>query len=234
MILIFRHVDCEGPGYLAEFLDAKGYPYRLVAVDAGDPVAIELAGITGLVFMGGSMSVNDDLPWIENELQLIRKADAAGIPILGHCLGAQLLAKALGAEVSANRVQEIGWYPVQKTAGVQGNDWLAELPTEFMVYHWHGETFSLPQGAQRILENAHCDNQGFVVARHIGLQCHVEMTEEMVKEWTTRFAQQLEPSASVQSRQEMLQDLRTHVAELKTVADVIYTAWLESVQSRKN
>jgi GMP synthase-like glutamine amidotransferase len=166
-------------------------------------------------------------------LQLIRQADALGIPVLGHCLGAQLLAKALGGEVTANRVTEIGWYPVHKTAGVQGQTWLDKLPEEFLVYHWHGETFSLPPGARRILENGQCDNQGFVLEQHIGLQCHVEMTEEMVVEWATRFEPQLQPSASVQGREEMLEDLPRRVGELKSVADVIYTAWLRAVESGK-
>lgn len=232
MILIFRHVDCEGPGYLAEFLDTHGYPYRLVAIDAGEAVPDSLEGVTGLVFMGGSMSVNDDLPWIAQELDLIRQADSAGIPILGHCLGAQLLSKALGGEVTANRVTEIGWFPVRRLSGIEGYAWIDELPAEFMVYHWHGETFSLPEGSTRIFENEHCDNQAFVLNKHIGMQCHIEMTGEMVNEWLIRFGSELRVSSTVQNPAQMLEALEQRVAELKSIADVVYRAWLQSVQTR--
>ncbi|MBD3671419.1 MAG: type 1 glutamine amidotransferase [Gammaproteobacteria bacterium] len=232
MILIFRHVDCEGPGYLAEVLEREGYPYRLVQIDAGDSVPSDIEGVSGLVFMGGPMSVNDDLPWIQEEIDLIRKADARDIPVLGHCLGGQLMAKALDAVVTENDVTEIGWFPVNKPGDALGISWLRELPSEFMVFHWHGETFSMPLGATRILANRHCTNQGFVVRNHIALQCHVEMTAEMVEEWCKRFGPELKPSRSVQATEEMLHDLDTRISELKTVADVIYLHWLKSVSKQ--
>ena len=110
-LTIFRHIACEGPAYLAEVLDHHAVPWRLVKIDAGEPVPDTLDDCSGLVFMGGPMSVNDPLPWIEQELALIRRAQAGNMPVLGHCLGGQLICKALGGTISANPVKEIGWHP---------------------------------------------------------------------------------------------------------------------------
>jgi hypothetical protein len=108
-IAIFRHAPAEGPGHFSEFLEGGNLPWRLIAIDAGDPLPASPEAFSGLVFMGGPMSVNDDLPWIPPVLELIRQAVATDIPVLGHCLGGQLIAKALGGEVGPNPVKEIGW-----------------------------------------------------------------------------------------------------------------------------
>src|SRR3989338_10047944 len=101
-IAIFRHISNEGPGYLAEFLDERQIPWELIAIDAGDAVPHSAEAYSGLVFMGGPMSVNDALPWIPPVLALIRDAVAGDVPVLGHCLGGQLISRALGATVSRN------------------------------------------------------------------------------------------------------------------------------------
>ncbi|MEK7734324.1 MAG: type 1 glutamine amidotransferase, partial [Pseudomonadota bacterium] len=112
-IVIFRHAAHEGPGYLASYLDRRGLPWRLVRVDRRESPPDSLAGVSGLVLMGGPMSVNDRLPWIPPLLRLIREAVDKDIPVLGHCLGGQLMAKALGGRVTRSRVKEIGWLPVE-------------------------------------------------------------------------------------------------------------------------
>ena len=231
MIRIFRHVDCEGPGYLADYLTAHGYGYELVAVDQGAPVNTSPEGCTGLVFMGGHMSANDDLAWIGDELELIRRAARAGVPMLGHCLGAQLIAKALGGEVVANPAQEIGWFDVERVASDAGKDWLGDLPDRFEVFHWHGEAFSLPPGAESILTNENTLHQGFVVGNSLALQCHVEMTEELVRTWGARFGDALDTSVTtVQSVDEMTADLTRRVEGLHRVADGVYERWLQEVE----
>src|SRR3990170_3486588 len=150
-ILIFRHAPHEGPGYLADYLDRHGLRHRLVRVDQNDPVPASIAGIPGLVFMGGPMSVNDPLPWIPKALHLIKEAVGANVPVLGHCLGGQLIAKALGGVVTKTPVKEIGWLPVRRVDSPAATGWLDDLPHEFEGYHWHGETFSIPPRAVRIL-----------------------------------------------------------------------------------
>ena len=142
-IAIFRHVAVEGPGYLGEFLTARHIPWQLIAIDANDPMPSSATAFSGLVFMGGPMSVNDDLPWISQSLALIREAVSLDIPVLGHCLGGQLMAKALGAVVTRNPAKEIGWWPVVVADNDTARAWFGEVTT-FTAYHWHGETFSLP------------------------------------------------------------------------------------------
>lgn len=108
-VAIFRHLPIEGPGYFATFLDNNHIPWQLIKVDAGENPPDSIKPFSGLVFMGGPMSVNDDLPWIESSLNLIRQAIDLEIPVLGHCLGGQLMAKALGGSVTQNPVKEMGW-----------------------------------------------------------------------------------------------------------------------------
>lgn len=226
-ILIFRHWPSEGPGYLADFLDHYGIAWQLIAVDQGAAIPVTLNNIAALIFMGGPMSVSDNLPWIAQEINLIQQAHASGMPVLGHCLGGQLIAKALGGIVTRNPVREIGWLPVQKINHITTDDWLFGLPPTFNVFHWHGETFSIPEGADLILASQNCLHQGFVIGNILALQCHIEMTEELIRAWINDNPEELiPPSASVQSAPEMLIDLAPRITELHNIAQHIYTRWL--------
>jgi GMP synthase-like glutamine amidotransferase len=179
------------------------------------------------------MSVNDDLPWIPQTLDLIRQADADGIPVIGHCLGGQLMAKAFGGAVTRNPVKEIGWGEVEVTS----DD--TQLPTEwldgtqsFAAFHWHGETFSLPPGATRILQSTHCANQAFVRGPHLGMQCHVEMTDTMIRSWCQQWAaENAAPSASVQTPDQIMVGMDARITTMRTVADAIYSRWIKGLIS---
>jgi len=234
-IRIFRHIACEGPGHFADILAHYNIPYQLVRIDKGETPPPQIDDVSGLVFMGGPMSVNDDLPWIAQEMQLIRNAVDIGLPVLGHCLGGQLISRALGGTIRANPVKELGWFIVEKTAGDAANDWLAALPQQNLMFHWHGETFSIPPGAQAILHSEHCRHQGFVIGNTLALQCHVEMTADMVKEWAERYEEELrEPSATVQSRTEMTTELGRKIDELQQAADVLYRRWLRPILAQRD
>ena len=230
-IAIFRHAPSEGPGHFATFVERQGLRWRLISIDAGEPVPEGPSAYAGLVFMGGPMSVNDGLPWIPAALELIRQAVAQDIPVLGHCLGGQLMAKALGAVVSRNPVKEIGWGTVRRVASPAADRWLGEI-TEFQAFHWHGETFSIPAGATRLLESAYCANQGFVLGKHLALQCHVEMTEAMIREWCAIGADEIAAadSPAVQTPAQILAATPTLLAPLQTVAERLYTRWLEGLR----
>lgn len=229
-VLIFRHVDCEGPGYLQSFLDNHGVPGRLVCVDAGEAVPADPGACAGLVFMGGGMSVNDDLDWMAREIALIRTALARGIPVLGHCLGGQLIARALGATVGPNPARELGWHPVRRRDNAAARHWFGEDEAQLEVFHWHGETFAIPDGAVPLLGSAFCENQAFVRGRALAMQCHIEMTAPMVREWATRFSDQIaHPTDSIQSADAMLENLDERVARLHALADRVYTRWIEDL-----
>ena len=229
---IFRHLPTEGAGYLATFLARHGIPFETIAIDAGDRVPHNLDHAGGLVFMGGTMSVNDPLPWIAAEIDLIRLAMERDLPVLGHCLGGQLIAKALGASISANPVKEVGWLAVERHDNATARDWLGDLPETFEAFHWHGETFTLPPDAAPVLRSRYCEQQGFVKGKALALQFHVEMTIDMVLEWLDVGAAYLQPlSDSVQGAGQMTENLDRRIAALQARADVIYSRWLRGYDS---
>ena len=224
-IAIFRHSPGEGPGYFATFLDSQSQPWTLFKVDEGVVPPPTPEGFSGLCFMGGPMSVNDELPWIEPALKLIREADRRGIPVIGHCLGGQLMAKAFGGTVARNPVKEIGWGIVEATVDAAAADWLGDTGS-FEAFHWHGETFTIPAGTTRLLQSAHCANQAFLRGPHLGLQCHVEMTHSMIRLWGRQWAAEGVPaSASVQTPDQMEENIEARITAMRAVADRLYTRW---------
>lgn len=223
-VAILRHVAHEGPGFLADFLDAKRIAWQLIAIDAGDAVPASASGFSALVFMGGPMSVNDDLPWIAQELDLI--LDARDIPVLGHCLGGQLMSKALGGVVTKNPVKEIGWGRVAVSDNATARDWFGDTAT-FDAFHWHGEAFSLPPGATHVLASEHCVNQAWAMGKHLALQCHIEMTEQMIAAWCEAGSDEVLASIgspAVQSADEMR--AAGKLPQLQSAAERLYTRWL--------
>ena len=232
-IAIFRHARTEGPGYLADFLDARSIPWQLIRIDEGDALPQSATDFSGLVFMGGPMSVNDDLPWIPPVLALIRGAAAADIPVLGHCLGGQLMSKALGGVVGRNPVKEIGWGELTVVQNEEAQRWFGATES-FLGFHWHGETFSLPAGATRILSSAYCDNQAFSLSKHLGFQCHIEMTSPMIAEWCANGASEIESSKTspgVQTSSAIQQNMAEKVDRLNRLAESVYTEWIKGLQS---
>jgi len=231
-VAILRHARGEGPGYFASYLDRRGIAWRLIALDEGAGVPRDARAFSGLAFMGGPMSVNDDeLPWIAPALELVRDAARKDVPTLGHCLGGQLMSKALGGEVTRARVMEIGWGEVRVSDNGVARTWFGGLEA-FETFHWHGETFSIPPGATRVLGGAHCENQAFALGKHLGLQCHVEMTEELVEDWCRGGAAEIRRSAAspgVQKPAAIRRSLAQRVAALHEVADRIYDRWSEGL-----
>jgi GMP synthase-like glutamine amidotransferase len=224
---IFRHAPTEGPGYFATYLERRSISLQLIALDEGAAVPRDPRRFSGLVFMGGPMSVNDELPWIAPVLELIREAVRRDVPVLGHCLGGQLMSKAFGGAVRANPVKEIGWGEVRVADNALARAWFGELQS-FESFHWHGETFSIPPGGTRLLESEHCANQGFALGKHLGLQCHVEMTEELIRSWTQTGADEIRQSSAspaVQKPAEMEGDLKERLGRLHDVATRLYDRW---------
>jgi GMP synthase-like glutamine amidotransferase len=229
-VAIFRHTATEGPGYLATFLEERKIPWQLIRIDAGEAVPQSASAYSGLVFMGGPMSVNDDLPWIAKIETLIRDAVAKDVPLLGHCLGGQLISKALGTAVSRNPVKEIGWGRVKVSDNDIARSWFGGIQ-DFEAFHWHGESFSLPQGAAHLLSSAYCANQAYAIGKHLALQCHVEMTAQMIAAWCVAGADEIAASNSpaVQSASEMQQQMNGKLPRLNSVADQLYGRWVKGL-----
>lgn len=179
-ILVVRHIQFEHAGSLAPVLERSGH--RLIYSEIGNSPNLE--GFAALILMGGPMSVNDSAPWVEAECELIRAAISCGKPVLGICLGAQLIARALGAEVRKSAAREIGWYPVRWLAAAGSDPLFTGLPNPATVFHWHGETFDLPPGSVCLAESDLCSQQAFRHGHNVyGLQFHLEVTPAMVGDW---------------------------------------------------
>jgi len=187
-----QHVPFEGLAAIADWAEARGYPITGSHLYRGDPLPA-LSDFDFLVAMGGPMSVNDvgEHEWLGPEMRLIRAAIEADKSVLGVCLGAQLIARALGATVHPAREKEIGWFPVTRSAGLPA-DVFDGLPETFEPLHWHGETLELPPSAVRLAETEACPTQAFQLGRRaIGLQFHIESTPDSVAALTEHCADEI-------------------------------------------
>ena len=207
----------------------KRRPASLGAVGDTSNVVKTVTG--GMVLMGGPMSVNDDLPWIAPILNLIQEAHALDIPLLGHCLGGQLISKALGGIVTQNAIKEIGWGEVAVSRNETAKHWFGEIES-FNSFHWHGETFSLPLGATHLLASPYCQNQAYAIGKHLAFQSHIEVSAEMVQSWCEIGKEELaeaSESPAVQQTDEMQQNLPLHCFFLQKVAKQVYGQWIKGL-----
>lgn len=230
-VVIIQFLAIEGPGYLATFLDEQQIPWQLIRIDEGESLPVSLEMVGGMVLMGGAMSVNDDLPWIPPLLNLIQSAIKADIPVLGHCLGGQLMTKAFGGVVTKCQAKEIGWAVLTVSKNEVSRHWFGDIES-FNGFHWHGETFSLPPNATHLLASASCHNQAYALGKHLALQCHIEMTPEMVKTWCSAGADELQEASAgpaVQQADDMQQNLLLHCFFLQKVASQVYTQWIKGL-----
>lgn len=241
-VAIIQHAPAVGPGYFETWLREQRLPATVIRIDRDEAVPDDPSAFSGICSLGGPMSANDPLPWIERECALLRAADAAGVPVIGHCLGGQLLARALGAQVTRNGVKEIGWGSLEVTDRAAADDWLGgPLPAAFEIFQWHGDTFGLPAGALNFLASRHCARQAFVVDRgrfaHLGVQFHCEMTPELVREWAgdaetvaeLRQERGLTGGPAIQDPAAMLERLEERVAAMNAVAARLYARWARTL-----
>ena len=230
-VAIFRFSPGDEPGRFAQWLDANARPWKLIALHAGEPVPPDATEFAGIGMMGGPMSVNDSLPWVAPMESLLRDAVDRGVPVIGHCLGGQMLAKALGASVGRAKTTEIGWIDVEVPDRQAADEWFGGR-AKFTTFEWHYEGFTLPPGASRVLTNGFNDNQAYVIdGRHIGLQGHIEMTAEIARSWIALSSDELPAQAtpSMQPASEILRDLEPRVGALNAVADAVYARWAKNL-----
>ncbi len=182
-VLAFRHVPFEGIGLIGRTLAERNIEVDYADLYCADAEVPDAAAYDGLIFLGGPMSVNDDLPYLAREMEWIRQAVAQGRPVLGICLGAQLIARAMGANVRSNAAKEIGWYDLRFTDAAARDPLFDGLSLE-TVFHWHGETFDLPRGGELLASSDLCCNQAFRLGDRVyALQFHLEVTPDMIADW---------------------------------------------------
>ena len=231
-IAIIQNAATEGPGHFATYLERHSLPSRLYRSVNGELPASS-GEFSGLVMMGGAMSANDMLPWIPPLLGLIRDALRHDVPVLGHCLGGQLMAKAMGATVYQQPLKEIGWCELAVDDNAEAAKWFGKDTRSFTAFEWHGDAFTLPEGATRLLSSPYCENQAFAAGPHLSMQCHVEMDSELVHAWCEEGAREIAEAGgpAVQSPEEIQRDLQSRLASLNAIADRLYQRWTASLKT---
>jgi len=229
MILIIKHIDIEGPGTLGEFLKSRGEPFQTIELGRGEPLPSILSIYKAVVVLGGPMNVDEEdrFPFLKPENDLIRKVLKEGIPFLGICLGAQLLAKAAGAKVVKSPVKEIGWYQVQICEVGKRDSLFEGFREKVPVFHWHGDMFQIPTNGTLLATNPNCPHQALKVGKNAyGLQFHVEITDTSIKEWCEEYC-----ANDLDGRKEhaktMMDDYWKHKQSFETQAQQLYRNFLE-------
>lgn len=234
-VLILQHLSSDGPAYLATWLQREGVPFDVRDSEAGQPYPAHTGEHGALAVLGGEMSANDPLPSLRQAETLILDAMARGLPVIGHCLGGQLMARALGARVGPSPAPEVGWHALSLEPGATARDWFGDDPAP-TVFQWHEEAFDLPAGAAGLATSPACPHQAFAVGPHLAMQFHVELDEEKLRRWATLDTPQYHAlqrrHATVHSGAAMCADLARWLPRQQALADRIYARWLARPRKR--
>lgn len=224
-ILVLQHVDYEGLGYFEEPLQKARFDIHTIKLYENDKIP-DVLTYKALIILGGYMNVyqEDKFPFLAAENSLIKRCIELRKPYLGICLGAQLLAKALGAKVYPNKIKEIGFYEIQPTEHTNNDPLLSGLPDALEVFQWHGDTFDLPDGTKLLATSEVCVNQAFSYDNAYGIQFHLETTPEMISEWSNLYKEELLRFGSLKIKSERALTSRPY-AELtiKNFIEIINT-----------
>jgi GMP synthase-like glutamine amidotransferase len=226
-ITCFQHIDCEGPGTLADILRSKGAVVEILKPFKGQEIPEDLGD--GLVILGGPTAVyeEDQHPWMTLELAAIRQCMNRQKPVLGICLGAQMLAHLAGGRVYKGSVREVGWHPVTLTAEADSDPLLSGVPVNFEAFHWHNDTFDLPYGAVRLAGSGRYPNQVFKLGAKIyGFQCHLEVNRKMLENWMLVYAKELTPQGGAVPPANILDCLDLNVSRLGAIAEKVFGRFL--------
>lgn len=230
-VLILQHQLPENAAYLTTWLERNRVQYQIVNAGAGEEFPTSIEPYSALAVMGGGMSANDPLPSNYQAIKLIRQAMNQDIPVIGHCLGGQLMAKALGGTIQASPKPEIGWQPIKYENDPLVEEWFGSDPTDTVI-HWHYESFSIPYGAVRLARSSACPNQAFAYGKHLAMQFHIEINETKIDSWVNdddpKWSQARQLFESCQDKITMLNGIPYHLSKHQATADRIYTKWLET------
>ena len=233
-VAIFRYARSEGPGHFATFLSEHGLHFQLIRLDENEPVPSSVDDFCGLGFMGGPMSANDEYAWTQPVLSLMREAVDKRVPVIGHCLGGQMLSRALGGRVTRAEIKEIGWVPVTVDPVPAAREWF-DGTSAFDTFEWHEDTFTVPPGGERILTGKTCVNQAYVVdGIHLGMQCHVEVNAEMIETWCrigiSDIDQNFGKSPAVQDAATIRGEMPKKLPTLTATATKLYARWIGNLR----
>jgi GMP synthase-like glutamine amidotransferase len=230
-IAIVQNAPNDGPCFFATWLGANGFAHHMFRMDLGEALPSTLDGFSGLGILGGPMSANDDMPYYPAMFGLIQASIAQHKPVIGHCLGGQLLSRALGGTVQAAEHAEIGWSTLRAESHL-ATEWLGtHEPLE--LFQWHGESFSIPARATRIATGRYCANQAYVVdGLHLGMQFHCEVDAPKVRDWLRTGAAEIAASMSpaVQTPAQALEHLDAKLANSQAIASTIYQRWAQNLK----
>ncbi len=222
-ITCIQHIECEGPGTLGEILRSKGVEIVTVQPAKGEPIPEHLGD--GLVVLGGPMGAYEETqhPWLVAELAALEKALESRLPILGICLGSQLLAKAAGAQVFRGAQPEVGWHPIYLTPEGSKDPLLMGLPPEMTVFHWHGDTYTLPPKAERLAWSDLSRIQAYRVGSNAyGFQFHLEVTKDMARDWMQKYARELTYQGGVIQPERITNGLDANIGRMRAWADATF------------
>jgi len=227
-VLILQHLDADGPAYLCRRLREQGRSFEVFNSERGQHFPASMRGHAALAVLGGEMSANDPLPSLRDAERLILESMHAGLPVLGHCLGGQLMARALGAAVIDSPAPEIGWHRVTLLPHEDARQWFGERDSA-TVFQWHYDAFELPAGAQPLARSGACPHQAFSIGPHLAMQFHVELDEAKLAAWATAHDERFFAAATlptVQTAAQMMEGSRAHLAAQQRLARRVYARWL--------
>ncbi len=230
-LLVFRHESWIKGGHFTAIANQLKLPMQWVKIDQNDAIPATIADdVAGLVFLGGTMSVNDPLPWIKKELDLIRLAKENEFPVLGHCLGSQLISKSLGATVCPMPAKEIGWHTITCLDNPIAHDWFADISGQIKIMLWHHEEFSLPEGAVPLYTSRYCENQAFVFDNMLATVAHIEVSQLMLNHWLEIYGHDITPNnKSIQPIEEIRTNMKNKIRTMHKLTDAFYYKWLAKV-----
>jgi GMP synthase (glutamine-hydrolysing) len=236
-LLALQHISCEPPAAFEDELRARGHDLVRVELDEGEPVP-DWREFAAIIVMGGPMGAYEDgaYPWLEPEKRLLREAVEADVPVWGVCLGAQLLAAALGARVYKGDRPEVGLLPVELTADAAADPVFGAAPPRFTTLQWHGDTFALPSGATLLAGSPAYPNQAFRTGRSYGVQFHVEVSLELATEWgeVPAYADSLESTVGPGALDRLLSGVAEHAPAMVQLARDMFGRWLELAVSDRS
>jgi GMP synthase (glutamine-hydrolysing) len=225
-VLVLQHARCETLGTIADALEPTGISPQFVRTFEGQPVPLEMGEAAGLIVMGGPMGVYEQAryPFLQDELRLIERALRAQKPVLGVCLGSQLLAAALGSAVTKGKQKEIGWYPVRLADAARTDHLWNGVGDSFVAYHWHGDVFDLPAGGVSLASSSLTPCQAFRYANNAyGFLFHAEVTQKMIEDMVATFSEELREAGG--SSEEIARGATAYLPGLRKISQVVFGRW---------